>query len=263
VESATDQLRMRAGRAWRFLREEGAGEAWRAMRQRGLGGSLGFLGRQLRYILGDLLGKRFDRRYGVDTRGEIASGGLDVVGPHGKMGADYMPIAPRTFFRTIAALPVPPGGFTFIDFGCGKGRPLLLAGTLGFGRVLGVEHAPELVRIANRNIAAWRGRRRTPEIRAICADATQFELPPEPLILYFNGPFDDPDLLEAVLAPIAASLRAWPRPAYLVYLEAVMVTWPDELLRRVGFRRRGARRIVRFDPGSMRYGQWFAVYELA
>lgn len=260
---ATGEFSSRASRAWRFLREQGPGEVVRAIRRRGLSGSLGFAMRQLRYIVGDALGKRFDDRHHVDTRGEIMNDQLEVVGPHGKVGADYMPIAPRTFFRTIRALPVAPDGFTFIDFGCGKGRALLLAGTLGFRRVLGIEHAPELARIANRNIADWRGPRPTADISAICVDATRFVLPEEPLILYFYGPFDDPALLEAVLKPIVASLRSRPRPAYLVFVEAVVATWPDDVLRRAGFRPLGAKRIVRFDLGSMRHAQWFAVYELA
>jgi hypothetical protein len=95
---------------------------------------------------------------------------------------------------------------------------------------------------------------------AVCADATQYKLPEGPLVLYFNGPFDDEALLEAVLASIAAELHAQPRPAYLVYSEAVVVTWPDAVLEKAGFRRLGKRRVVRFDLGSMRHAQWFGIY---
>jgi SAM-dependent methyltransferase len=215
-------------------------------------------------MVGDLLSRRFDRRYGVDTGGELMSDRMAVVGEHGyeKGGADFISIPERTFFRTLKSLPMEdPSGFAFIDIGCGKGRAVLLAGTRSFRRGIGVEHSPTLAEVANRNIETWRGPRHCGDVRVICADATVFELPPEPCVLYFNGPFDDYALLEQVLANVTASWRARPRPIYAVYLEAVFVKLPDEVMRAAGFHRLGTPVVSRFDPGFMRWPQWYAVYE--
>ena len=46
-------------------------------------------------------------------------------------------------------------------------------------------------------------------------DATEYELPGSPLVLYFYNPFLEP-VMQRVLANIAASLEAEPRPAYVV-----------------------------------------------
>jgi SAM-dependent methyltransferase len=255
------EWRSRPRRAWRFQLERGPRELWRAVRRNGVSGCANFLARQARYMLGDWVGSRFDRRYGVDTRGEIARDRLDVVGDNAPGGTDFMSVPPRSFFQTLRDLPEDLSAFAFVDYGCGKGRALLLAGMRNFRRIIGVEHSPALAAVANRNIAQWRGPRRCSEIRAVCADATVFEPPEEPCVLYFNGPFDDHAVLAAVLARIDASFRARPRPLYAVYLEAVVAPLPDAAMLAAGFRRRAAPRRLRFDPGAVRHANWYAVYE--
>ena len=216
---------------------------------------------RLRRPLGEWVARRFDRRHGVDTGGEIASRRLEVLGAHAAAGADFMSTPPRTFRRSLRGLPEDLSGFAFIDIGCGKGRALLLAAAAApFRRVIGIDHSPELVKVANRNIAAWRGPRRCHDVQAICADAACFELPPEPCILYFFGPIDDYTVLAAVLANVAASLRARPRPCYAIYVEDVMAPFPDAELRAAGFRPVRAPRIERFDAGITRHPLRHAVY---
>jgi tRNA1(Val) A37 N6-methylase TrmN6 len=95
-------------------------------------------------------------------------------------------------------------GFTFIDIGSGKGRAMLLSARRPFRRVLGIEYARELVDVANRNIAQYRDpAQRCRDLQCYCADATTFELPPEPLVLYFLRPFDD-----VIMARILVRVRA-------------------------------------------------------
>ena len=53
----------------------------------------------------------------------------------------------RPFRRLMRTLSLPPGS-GFVDFGCGKGRVLLLAAGFGFARITGVEFAKELCDIA-------------------------------------------------------------------------------------------------------------------
>ena len=257
-----DRWKSRLRRACRILVERGPLEILRQMRRHGLRESARFVGRNLRYMLAIAISRRFDRRYGVDTGGEIPSDRLQVIGEHARQGAFFLSTPARSFLRTLESLPDDLGAFAFVDFGCGKGRALLLAAaSRNFRRVVGVEHAPALVAVANRNIEAWRGARRCRDVRAICADAACFELPPEPCVLYFFAPFDPP-VLDAVLAGVAASFRTRPRPICAIYVAASDEVLPDEAMLAAGFRRRMPLPALRPDPGAARRLQ-YALYEMA
>src|SRR5207245_5268496 len=56
----------------------------------------------------------------------------------------------------LQALPAVPSQLTFVDFGCGKGRALVLAAEHGFRRVLGIECDAQLFAAAQRNARAYR-----------------------------------------------------------------------------------------------------------
>jgi hypothetical protein len=70
------------------------------------------------------------------------------------------------------------------------GRAVLLASEMPFRRVIGVELHPALVRVAQRNVAAWRkaGRVKAP-VRAVQADAVEFEFPTGPMVMFLFNPF--------------------------------------------------------------------------
>jgi SAM-dependent methyltransferase len=83
--------------------------------------------------------------------------------------------------------------FTFVDVGAGMGRAMLLAAELPFRAVVGVELNPALVRIAKRNLAAWRaaGKARAP-MRVVCADAVEFDMPSGACLAFLFNPFGAP-----------------------------------------------------------------------
>ncbi len=104
----------------------------------------------------------------------------------------------------------------FIDFGCGKGRAVLEAARFPFARVIGVEFAPELVEIAERNRAIMmaRGALAAP-VEFVCMDAGRYEPPTDlDLVCFFYDPFGD-----AVMAPVADRLTALDQPVSIIYLE--------------------------------------------
>src|SRR5512140_1628938 len=81
----------------------------------------------------------FDRKYGVETGGVYRPKAEDVIGANWAYGGNYQAIEPSSFLEVIGALRIPFEEFTFIDFGSGKGRSLLLASLFPFKRVIGVE----------------------------------------------------------------------------------------------------------------------------
>ncbi len=107
--------------------------------------------------------------------------------------------------------------YTFIDIGAGKSRTLLLASRYGFAKIVGVEFAKELVDCSQRNIASFKSEwQKCRDIEIVEADATQFEFPNAPLVLFFYNPFSQ-NVFDAVLKNIVVSLKAHERDCFIVY----------------------------------------------
>jgi hypothetical protein len=134
--------------------------------------------------------------------------------------------------------------FTFIDFGSGKGRALLVASEFGFQRILGVEFSRELHQIAEGNLRSYRGRkRRCLAVSSVCERAEEFLLPDGDLVLYFYNPFE-PEIMERVLRNVTAAWEKTPRTIYLLFIRMRF----RPVVERLGsFREIGVRRLP-FDP---------------
>ena len=159
----------------------------------------------------------FDRAFHVDTAGPVLLEGTEVVGDNRDHGHNYVGIRPRDFRELLGAIPVEHEHYTFIDYGSGKGRALLLAAEWPFKAVIGVEFARQLHRIAEDNIRTYQNPgRRCHAIRTLCMDAVEFEIPREPAILYFFNPFSE-TVLSAVLEKVRKSLEESPRAIWVGY----------------------------------------------
>jgi SAM-dependent methyltransferase len=107
--------------------------------------------------------------------------------------------------------------FTFIDLGCGKGRTLLMASDYPFRRIIGVELLPALHQIALQNLREYKSAsQKCFALLAICADATTYGLPEDPLVIYLFNPFPESGM-RLVAANVEETLRAHPRPVYVLY----------------------------------------------
>jgi len=106
---------------------------------------------------------------------------------------------------------------TFIDLGSGKGRTLLMASEYPFRRVIGVELLPALNEIARENLAQYKSEsQRCFAIDSLCADATRFDFPSDPLVVYLFNPFPEAGL-RRTLVNLAENLNEHPRPVYVLY----------------------------------------------
>lgn len=152
----------------------------------------------------------------------------------GLLGSSYQPIEPEIFREMMQALPIDFRQFTFIDIGSGKGRALLMASAFAFRRIVGVELLPELHRIAEENIGKFAADKGLPPMESICGDATQFEFPNGPLVVFLFHP-----LMEAgfrrVLTNLQSSLAQAPRPLFVVYANPIfeMLVAADARMRKV------------------------------
>ena len=89
--------------------------------------------------------------YGLDTSGVIQANDLAFDPDMAAHSSPYGGSQPSIVRGCLAILPDPRGLQAFVDLGCGKGRPLLVASEFPFQRVVGVEIAPRLAEIARQN----------------------------------------------------------------------------------------------------------------
>jgi 16S rRNA G966 N2-methylase RsmD len=116
---------------------------------------------------------------------------VSVVGANKAHGTPIVSISPRMFRFFTRFFPADRSSSTLVDFGSGKGRLALLASTVGFRKVIGVEYSPFAHKIALENLKNFRARgAHISECVFVNADAVDFELPADgPLTLVFNNPF--------------------------------------------------------------------------
>lgn len=169
----------------------------------------------------------FDRRHGTDTSTFAELNTLGIASANKTSGERYQPSPVHSLRRLLRRLAIDYARFSFIDFGSGKGRTLLIAGELPFRQVIGVEFGAELHEQAERNIQLY-GKRAARAIVAVHTDATQFVLPLDDLVLYFFNPFNA-TVLAQVIANINASLQAHPRHVILIYLYLPSEVWLSQL----------------------------------
>jgi len=159
---------------------------------------------------------RFDRRFGVETTGVIEPGALGVPEARASETGGYEATSRRAFRRIVRRLGLDYPRYTFIDMGSGKGAVLLYAAEFPFKEIVGVEFAPALHEIAERNLAAYRGRKVCRDIKIACLNAAAFPIPPGPLLLFFFNPFKG-RTLETVSGNIERAVEAQARDIVIVY----------------------------------------------
>jgi SAM-dependent methyltransferase len=162
--------------------------------------------------------RRFDRRHRVTTAGIIPRDRLEIGGPSAQHVTHYQAAQPVQVEGLVGGLGIDYERYTFVDFGCGKGKALLLASSFRFARIVGLELSPALAKIAASNVTTFRSRRqRCRQIEVRCIDALDFELPPVPLVCFLYNPFGEA-VLAQVIERMGRSLIEHPRDLIVVYL---------------------------------------------
>ena len=152
----------------------------------------------------------FDRIHGTHTSGFVSADQLPAQEAARAHAVFYAGSQPSVLREGLKALP-PLQTCTFVDLGCGKGRPLLVASEFPFWDILGVELSPDLAKVAERNAAiiAERFPDRTP-IRIAVGDASNFPIPSGDVVLFLYNPFGA-ELIAKVVQRVEAALRTEPR----------------------------------------------------
>jgi SAM-dependent methyltransferase len=154
--------------------------------------------------------KFWDVTHGVDTCGEIPLTEYEFASANKTAGLRYQSHHPKIIREALESTNLDFSQYTFVDYGCGKGRALLVASEFGFRRIIGLEFVPQLADIARKNLE---GSDRT---QIITADATEYELPQENALLYFFSPFSTP-VMDKVFERIERSLSESPRDIVVLF----------------------------------------------
>jgi len=189
----------------------------------------------------------FDLRHNVDTSLQ-----LDEQRKRGwredKVNFYYVPTRPKWARRALRHLPAKVRQeSTFVDFGSGKGRVLLMATEFGFKNLVGIELRKELHDQACENFRRFRGSRDC-RMQSLHMEATEYELPKEKLVLFFFNPFGG-EVMEKVLGKIEASLDRDYRDVWIILHGSVCSHLADRSARlKLEIEHRGYR-IYRSVPG--------------
>ncbi len=152
----------------------------------------------------------------------------------------------------MASLAINYSDYVFIDFGSGKGKALLLAAEWPFKAIRGVEFAPALHRVAEANFRTYKNpAQRCLDLRSHCMDATEFELPADPLVIYFYNPFNEL-VLSTLLSRIRQSVKTSPRDVWACYYHPIAHRPLDESPFFSPVELTDVYRIYRLNPNSCR-----------
>jgi hypothetical protein len=152
----------------------------------------------------------WDAKHNVETTSRMGLGGLTIRGDSSDSSM-YAPVAWDVLEDAIKAIPSKDA--TFIDYGSGKGRALLVASHFPFREIIGVEFAEELHDIACRNIASYRSDspQLCHEIWSVLADAREFQPPRRALVALFHNPFG-----RTILVPALERLSDYPDRVHII-----------------------------------------------
>ena len=154
----------------------------------------------------------FERGDFIDTGPEVRLGELGLDEPDRYR---YVPTGRFVVSRLLRRIGAGPGD-VFIDVGSGKGRVVYQAARHPFKRVIGLEIAEELNRVARYNVEHNKERLKCHDVELITADALDYEFPDDLTVAYFYHPFGG-ETFAQVIDNLIASLDRNPRELYLVY----------------------------------------------
>jgi SAM-dependent methyltransferase len=104
----------------------------------------------------------------------------------------------------------------FVDYGSGLGRAVLVAASLPFRQVIGVELSEEMTARARENVGRNRHRLKADEVDLVSADALEWGVPADLTVAYLYCPFTE-EVFDGVMQRLFDSVDEHPRPLRIVY----------------------------------------------
>ena len=161
-----------------------------------------------------------EKKYGIDTikidrlrGGEIESENLNHASIY--QASNYYLI--EKAFEFLNNEKVNSG---LLDFGCGRGRILVVAAYYGFKSITGIEFSRLLCTEAEANIEKIAPIFPGTDFAIICADAASYKIENYQNCFFFFNPFDEVVLLK-VVKNILSSLKDFARKIFIIYVNPI------------------------------------------
>lgn len=174
--------------------------------------------------------RTLDRRFNISTVEQVPTSELGGEQSLQKHAIQYQPTSSLDLVVVLDRLSrqVNLRKFSFVDFGSGKGRVILMASEFPFQSVMGVEFSAALHEMARKNISSFRNpRQMCCDVIPVCQDAREFQLPDGPIIAFFFNPFDAV-IMNCVLNNIEESVQRANRVFFCIYHNPVHRRLLDE-----------------------------------
>lgn len=191
----------------------------------------------------------YDWTHGIRTTKIEPLSTLQLARPEHLAHANpYLASQPEDIRSVFKNLDVDFRKYCFVDYGCGKGRVLAEAVRYPFKSVIGIDFAKELCEACEANLERVRSTQRCGDVQVFQADATEFDLPHEPCVVYIYNSFRGP-VLAATLERIRKSVENYPRHVRITYVTPML---PEFFLQLPGIRVfKSNQRYILYDLGEL------------
>lgn len=157
----------------------------------------------------------FDKKHGTNTTNM-----MDFFEPQYIMNDQtfYQTMPSSKITETFEMLNTDFDDYAFIDVGCGKGKPLLVASDYPFKKIIGIDIAAELINIAHSNINIYKkGELDTSRFELIHKSIEEYTIPEEKLVIHLFNPLNE-TLMETFLKQIEQSYKNYAREIIFIYV---------------------------------------------
>ncbi|HID81418.1 MAG TPA: class I SAM-dependent methyltransferase [Chromatiales bacterium] len=142
---------------------------------------------------------------------------LGIVQPDEGDNNGYEPVDYLCFDIIMDHIDVIPNESVFLDYGCGKGRAVILAALYPFKKVIGVELSPVMSAVARQHVHGASKNLTAQEVEIVTTDARTFSVPDDVTHIFMFNPFLG-EVLKGVLNQIQASLHRKERRLTIMYI---------------------------------------------
>jgi SAM-dependent methyltransferase len=160
---------------------------------------------------------RGEKKYGIHTSKLNDLTKISVTGNNKKhaeiyQGANYCLLENvLSYLQSIGA------NKNIIDYGCGKGRVLVVAAFYGFNKITGVEFSEELCNQAKKNVSYVHSKFPKTVFNIINIDATEYKIQDDQNVFFFFNPFNQ-IILSKVIYNILVSIEKNKRIIHVAYV---------------------------------------------
>lgn len=159
----------------------------------------------------------YERKLNIQTLAIENLEGMNVLDDDFENNHHYQGASYYVLHQVFTEMNKFPHQYSFIDYGCGKGRAMIVAAKEGFKNVSGIDLAEELCIIATKNIEIVAKRFPATTFSVFHANATSYQSIDLFDVFYFFNPFGR-QVMSAVVEQIKLSQERKPRVVYAIYI---------------------------------------------